>query len=233
MCRRPRPPRLDDHARPNCFGKRISVVHQNCFTWFRTFAVACCLAAGLVGCQSGGVNAVPGIDPDAVIVGLDDVRRITDRDDLTAQPVMDAPPSFQEHSRSPDQCRPVFGLEDAFGNNWSQFRAVTYTAVGGEISTIATVAQGIGIYPSEGMARSEFERLISSVDACAALHARLYGFTLNRLDPSTVSLVFPENSQSVVYRLASSTLIDVVVQGIPRSDQIAETVTHMISERLN
>jgi hypothetical protein len=83
------------------------------------------------------------------------------------------------------------------------------------------------------MARSEFERLISSVDACAALHARLYGFTLNRLDPSTVSLVFPENSQSVVYRLASSTLIDVVVQGIPRSDQIAETVTHMISERLN
>lgn len=208
------------------------MVRKDFFTRFRILAGACCLAVALTACHSGGVGAAPGIDADALIVGLDDVQRITDRGDLTALPVTDAPTSFPENSRTPEQCRPVFGQEDAFGHKWSQFRAVTYTAAGGEISTLSTVAQGIGIYPDDGAARAEFDRLVSSFEACAALQAKLYDFSLNKQDTSTVALVFPGNSQSVVYRIASSVLIDVVVQGIPRSDQIAETVTQMISERV-
>lgn len=208
------------------------MVHKDLVARFRMLAGMCCLAVALTACHSGGVSAAPRIQADALIVGLDDVQRITDRKDLAALPVTDAPPSYHENSRTPDQCRPVFGLEDAFGHNWSQFRAVTYTAVGGEISTISTVAQGIGIYADDGTARAEFDRLVSSFEACAALQARLYDFRINKQGPSTVVLVFPGNSQSVMYRVASSVLMDVVVQGIPRSDQIAEAVTQMISERV-
>ena len=208
------------------------MVHQDLFTRFKVLSGGCCLAAALVTYQSGGVLAAPGINADALIVSLEDVQHVTDRDDLTALPVMDAPPSYHENSRTPDQCRPVFGLADAFGHNWSQFRGVTYTAAGGEIHTISTVAQGIGIYPDDGTARSEFDRLVSSFEACAALHTKPYDFRLNKQDPSTVFLVFPGDSQSVVCRLASSVLIDVVVQGIPRSDQVAETVTRMITEQV-
>lgn len=208
------------------------MVHKDLFTHFRTLAGMCCLALVLTTCHAGAVFAAPGIDADALIVGLDDVQRITDRGDLTARPVVDAPPSFHENLRTPEQCRPVFGLEDAFGHNWSQFRAVTYTTVGGEISTISTVAQGIGIYPDDGAARAEFNRLVSSFEACVALQARLYDFRIDKRDPSAVALAFPGNSQSVMYRVASSVLINVVIQGLPRSDQIAETVTQMISDRV-
>lgn len=194
--------------------------------------VICGLAAILTACYTGGVGAVPGIDADALIVGLDEVQRITDRDDLAARPVTDAPTSYPEDLRTPDQCRPVFGQEDAFGHNWSQFRSATFTAVGGGISTISTVAQGIGIYPDDGTTRAEFDRLVSSFEACSALHAKLYDFRMSKRDSSTVVLVFPGNSQSVIYRAASSVLIDVVVQGLPQSDQIAETVAQMISDRV-
>lgn len=199
---------------------------------FKSPAITCCLFVALSACHSGGVGAAPGIDAGSLLVGLGDVQHVADRDDLTSLPVRDAPASHHESSYTPEQCRPVFGQEDAFGHNWSQFRAVTYTAAGGEISTISTVAQGIGIYTDDGAARSEFNRLVASFEACAALEAKLYDFSLNKQDPSTVALVFPGNSQSVMYRVASSVLIDVVVQGIPRSDQIAETVAQMISERV-
>ena len=199
---------------------------------FKRPAITCCLFVALSACHSGGVGAAPGLDASSLLVGLGDVQHVADRGDLTSLPVRDAPLSDHESSYTPDQCRPVFGQENAFGHNWSQFRAVTYTAAGGEISTISTVAQGIGIYTDEGAARAEFDRLAASFEACAALRAKLYEFSLNKQDPTTVALVFPGNSQSVMYRVASSVLIDVVVQGIPRSDQIAETVAQMISERV-
>ncbi|MFL0181491.1 sensor domain-containing protein [Mycobacterium sp. SMC-15] len=191
-----------------------------------------CFVLVLTACQSGGVGATPGIDAASLIVGLDEVQRVTDRDDLAALPVMDAPRSFHENLRTPDQCRPVFGLEEAFGHNWSQFRSATYTAAGGEISAISTVAQAIGVYPDDGTARAEFDRLASSFEDCAALQTKLYNFRINKLDPSTVALVFPGNSQTVTYRVTASVLIDVVVQGLPGSERIAETVSQMISERV-
>ena len=208
------------------------MVRKDLFIRFRVLTGTCCLALVLTACHSGGLGAAPGVDVGALIVGLDEVQRITDRDDLAAGPVSDAPPSFGGNLRTPDRCRPVFGEEDAFGHNWSQFRAVTYAATGGEIKAISAVAQGIGIYPDDGTARTEFDRLVSSFEACAALQAKLYNFRINRQDPSTVALVFPGNSQTVMYRLAAPALIDVVVQGIPRSDQVAEVVTHMISDRV-
>lgn len=208
------------------------MVHNDLFTRLRILAGVCCLAVTLTACHSGGVGAAPGVDADALIVGLNDVQRITDRYDLTALPATEAPSSYHDNLHTPDQCRPVFGQEHAFGHNWSQFRSVTYTAAGGEISAISTVAQGIGIYPDDGTARVEFDRLASSFEDCAALQTNLYNFRINKLDSSTVALVFPGNSQTVTYRIASSVLVDVVVQGIPRSDQIAETVAQMISERV-
>ncbi|WP_409427845.1 sensor domain-containing protein [Mycobacterium sp. SMC-11] len=208
------------------------MIRKGLFTRLKRPATTCCLVVALSACHSGGVGATPGIDAASLIVGLDEVQRVTDRDDLAALPVMDAPPSFHENLRTPDQCHPVFGLEEAFGHNWSQFRAVTYTAAGGEISTISTVAQGIGVYPDDGTARAEFDRLVASFEACSALQAKLYDFRIEKQDQSTVALAFPGNSQSVMYRVAESVLIDVVVQGLPRSDQIADTVTQLISERV-
>lgn len=208
------------------------MVHTDLFTRLRILAGVCCLAVTLTACHSGGVGAAPGVDAGSLIVGLNDVQRITDRYDLTALPVTEAPSSYHDNLHTPDQCRPVFGLEEAFRHNWSQFRAVTYTAVGGEISAISTVAQGVGIYPDDRTARGEFDRLASSFEACSALQAKLYDFSLNKRDPSTVALVFPGNSQTVTYRVTASVLIDVVVQGLPGSERIAETVAQMISERV-
>lgn len=208
------------------------MIRKRLFTRLQTLAVTCCLAAALTACHSGSVVAAPGFDADSLIVGLDDVQRIADRDDLTSLPVQDAPTSHYESPYTPDQCHPVFGQEDAFGHNWSQFRAVTYTAAGGEIKTMSTVTQAVGIYSDDGMARAEFDRLVSASEACAALQEKLYNFRVNKQGPSTVALVFPGNSQSVIYHVASSVLMDVVVQGLPRSDQIAETVTQMIAGRV-
>lgn len=207
------------------------MIRKRLFARLELLAATCCLAV-LTACHSGSVAAVPGFDADSLIVGLDDVQRIADRDDLTSLPVQDAPTSHYESPYTPDQCHPVFGQEDAFGHSWLQFRAVTYTAAGGEIKTMSTVTQAVGIYSDDGMARAEFDRLTSSSEACAALQAKLYSFRVNKQGPSTVALVFPGNSQSVIYHLASSVLIDVVVQGLPRSDQIAETVTQMIAGRV-
>ncbi|MGV0627683.1 sensor domain-containing protein [Mycolicibacter minnesotensis] len=209
------------------------MVRKDLFIRLKALAAVVCLSVTLTACRSAAVFAAPDIDADALIVGLEDVQRVTDRDDLTAGPVIGAPQAYPENSRVPDPCRPVFGLEEAFGNNWSQFRGVTYATSGGAIRTISTVAQNIGVYPDAGMARDEFDRLVTSFEACAKLREKLFDFSVNKQDPSTVALAFSGNATSVILRVTSSVLIDVVIQGIPRSDQVAEAVTQMISERVN
>lgn len=208
------------------------MIRKRLFPRFKMPAITYGIVVALSACHSGGVGAVPGVDAGSLIVGIGEVKRIADRNDLTSLPVRDAPASHHESSHTPEQCRPVFGQEDAFGHNWTQFRAMTYTAVGKEINVISAVTQAVGIYPDDGAAKAEFDRIVSFSEACATLKAKLYDFRMNRQDPSTVALVFPGNSQSVIYRVASSVLIDVVVQGIPRSDQIAEAVTQLISDRV-
>lgn len=209
------------------------MIRKRLFARHKTIAVSYCLAVALTACHSGGVAAAPGFDAASLIVGLNDIQRIADRSELTPMPVQDAPTPHYESPYTPDQCHPVFGQEDAFGHNWSQFRAVTYTAAGGgEIKTMSTVTQAVGIYPDDDTARTEFDRLISSAQACAALQEKLYNFRVKKQGPSSVSLAFPGNTQSVTYQVAGPVLIDVVVQGIPRSDQIAETVVQMISGRV-
>lgn len=203
----------------------------------------CCVAVGLSACAHPGAEMKPPSDDaaDALIVSVDDVRRIVGDNRLASQPGLDVhQPSRQ--NPGPDAqppCRAVLGGEATFGSGWSQFRSVEYSGLtmptisglpGGAM--YAGVTQAVGIYPDEGAARTAFERLVPALKACSDLHVKYYGFTVNEQDPSTAVLDYFEKYRSKIYRVKSSAVIYVGVIGFPQAERITGTVLQTITDRI-
>lgn len=222
----------------------------------RSGAIVCCTVSPMVACGSpnqtveGSAGPAHALVADSLIVGLDDVRRITGSSDLKSDARAD---DHQPHRRDVDAPGPcqVFNPQVAFGSGWTQFRSVvdngfarpspTGVVPPGATGPTATapvtrrpllVGQTVGVYPDAGAARNGFERLIPSLNECSALHAKHYGFVVNHPDASTATLNYGNGSSSI-YRVKSSVLIYVEIAGFPQSEQIAGRVSQTIADRIN
>jgi hypothetical protein len=180
--------------------------------------------------------AAPSNDADSLIVSLDDVRRIADLKDLTSYPYGDRHQPANQDADSPAPCRSAYDQQVTFGTDWNQFRTVTYNALVGTSpggpKKMYVVTQAVGIYPDTGAAQDAFDRLVPNLEACSALHVKYYDFTVSRPNPSTVTLDYAKQQPKIIYRVKSSTLIDIVVQGFPQSEQIADSVLQTIADRI-
>lgn len=202
----------------------------------RKLATAWCLAATLAGCTHPNAGTASDPDVDSLMVSVDDVRSIADLPALAPFPAGDLRRPASQDADTAGPCRPAYDQEAAFGTDWTQFRSVTYNALvgaaAGSAKKMYIVTQAVGSYADDGAARAAFERLVPALTACAELRLKYYDFTVRRQDSTTVALDYPNRQSNVIYRVKSDTLIDIVVQGFPQSEHIAETVLQTIADRI-
>jgi PknH-like extracellular domain len=217
--------------------KRLVLTH-NAFA-IRWVVVACAAAVAVSACaHHSGSPAKSGATPvgiDGLIVGVEDVRRIANADDLAPQaPDLHSPPRGDVNAPGP--CRAVGHSDLTFGTGWQEFRSAGYNGVtddtipGGN-SLVNEVTQAVARYPNSNTARGALDRLETTLRACADLHDPNFEFTLEKTDPSTLRITGHEWSH--LYREKGGVMVSVGVVGLEAAEQVADTVVQMISDRIS
>jgi hypothetical protein len=217
------------------FTKRLSLIH-NAFAG-RSAVVLCTAVVAISACSHSGAPAKSGTTPagiDALIVNVEDVRRIANADNLASHAAdLHSPP--QGDVNAPGPCRAVGHSDLTFGTTWQEFRSAGYNGVTDDIepggnSLVNEVSQAVAHYPDSSTARGAFHKLELTLQACADLHDVNYEFTLDKPDSSTLRISAHEWSH--LYREKSGVMISVGVVGLEAAEQIANTILQMITDRI-
>lgn len=198
--------------------------------------LVCSLLA--VGCAPRQVtaHAAPDTGPDALLVGLDEVRAIVGDDTLQFTGLGERSHPDTIDPAAPGPCWAVSNEAAVFDGGWTWFRAVEYRAPMTVTPTgkgFPTVTQALGGYPSGEAAQGALDRLAPAVTDCAALHLDAYTFTVDRPDPATLTLAFPGNARATVqYRVQDGVLLRVSALALDESDRIAGAVSRAITDRI-
>ncbi|WP_262490953.1 sensor domain-containing protein [Mycobacterium simiae] len=193
----------------------------------------------MTACTHQGTSATPtttlASGADALIIGVEEVRRIANYEELTAHSHADLhrPPSGD--LSAPGPCRAAGTSDLTFAGGWTEFRSAGYSGVTDDIdpggkALVDSVSQAVAIYPDAHTARAALDQLAASLTACMALHHPNYGFLVDKPDPTTVRIT--DQGWSHLYRAKNAVLISVGVLGIQPAEQIANTVLDAISERV-
>ena len=204
----------------------------------RVVLVVCCAVVALTGCSRHNTAAPPTPTPtgaDALIVSVEEVRRIANYEELTAHAHNDLRHPPVGDVNAPGPCRAAGTSDLTFASGWTEFRSAGYSGVTddidpGGLALVDSVSQAVAIYPDAHAARSALDQLESSLNACVALHDPKYDFTLDKPVPS--SLRITDNGWSHQYRAKNSVLISVGVLGIEPAERIASTIMETIVDRV-
>ncbi|WP_090600804.1 sensor domain-containing protein [Mycobacterium lentiflavum] len=204
---------------------------------FRPIAIACCAVMLMTACSHSSTPATPHTVTrvDDMIVGIDEVRQIAKTDDLRPRAKADTHKPAPSDANAPAPCRVVGHNELTFGNNWTEFRSAGYHGVTDDIqpggnAMVNGVTQAVARYANPDAAQGVLRQLESSLQACVALHDPGYAFTLDKPDPSTLRL--SADQWSHLYRTKSAMILSVGVVGLEASDQIANSVLQIITDRV-
>ncbi|OBK23014.1 sensor domain-containing protein [Mycobacterium asiaticum] len=202
----------------------------------RVVVVVCC--ALLIGCSHHNAPAAtPTGTPsaDALIVSVEEVRRIANYEELTAHAHADLrhPPSGDVNAPGP--CRAAGTSDLTFASGWTEFRSAGYSGVTddidpGGLALVDSVSQAVAIYPDTHAARNALDQLESSLNACVALHDPKYDFKLDKPSPGTLRIT--DNGWSHQYRVKNAVLMSVGVLGIEPAERIASTILDNITDRI-
>jgi hypothetical protein len=176
----------------------------------------------------GSANGAP-LDAATLIVSLDDMRRLTGLPGLVKGNELNAEPRQGGYGQVPVPCRAVSMMDVAFGQTWTQFKALTYSDSTHKTGDFANVLQAVGVYADDNAARAVFEQLLSNLQQCAALHWGPYEFSMQQQDPSSFTL---SNEVEHSYRVKGTVVIEVTASYFPDSSQVASTVMRTISDRI-
>jgi hypothetical protein len=201
-----------------------------------------CSAPTLVACHHGsgqpGSTPTPEFALDSLFASLDDVRQISGLSDLKADPQGAQQQPYRPQTRGPGPCLAFSDQQVAFGDTWKSFREVSYEAFRkpfpGAASSLSSVNQVAGVYPDPDTARAVFNKLPPQFEACAALHAKYYNFTLDQPDPATITLTYTGDFQSTtVYKVQSKYILLVSANAMPHSGQTALDILQKITGHIH
>lgn len=202
----------------------------------------CCSALTVFACHHGAgkteVRQTPKPNADSLIVSVEEVRQIAGLPNLKPDPHGDERQPYHASPGAPGPCQPVSDEQAAFGDAWTQFRGVGYSVLAsptpGGAKKLSTVNQAVSIYPNTEAARNAFDKLVPQLDACSALHAKYYDFTLTRPDASTVTLTYAGHFEAAsIYKVQSEHLLLVSALAVPHPGQTARDVLEKITARIN
>lgn len=192
----------------------------------------------VAGCSDSNTSATPtsaATGADALIVSIDDVRRIANYEELTAHAHADLRHPPVGDVNAPGPCRAAGTSDLTFAGGWTEFRSAGYSGVTddidpGGLAMVDSVNQAVAIYPDAHAARSALDQLHASLNACVALHDPKYDFKLDK--PDTSSLWITDNGWSHQYRVKNAVLMSVGVLGIEPAERIASAILDNITDRI-
>ncbi len=203
----------------------------------RTVFVVWCALAGLCGCSHHDTAAAPApvSRVDALIVSVEEVRRIANYEELTPHAHADLRHPPVGDLNAPGPCRAAGTSDMTFAPGWTEFRSAGYSGVTddtlpGGIALIDSVNQAVAIYSDAAAARSALDRLETSLNACVALHDPKYTFRVDK--PDSTSLRITDSGWSHQYHVKNAVLMSVGVLGIEPADRIASTILDQITDRI-
>ncbi|OBK10140.1 sensor domain-containing protein [Mycobacterium asiaticum] len=200
--------------------------------------IVCCALLALTGCSHHNQPAAPSTGTpraDALIVSVEDVRRIANYEALTAHAHSDLrhPPSGDVNAPGP--CRAAGTSDLTFAGGWTEFRSAGYSGVTddldpGGLAMVDSVSQAVAIYPDTNMTRSALNQLEGSLNACMAIHDPNYDFRLDK--PNQDTLRITDSGWSHQYRVKDTVLMSVGVLGIEPAERITATILDNITDRI-
>lgn len=202
----------------------------------RAVFVISCAVAVLTGCSHHSTPSPPAATgADALIVSVEEVRRIANYDELTAHEHANLrnPPAGDVNAPGP--CRAAGTSDLTFASGWTEFRSAGYSGVTddidpGGLALVDSVSQAVAIYPDSHAARSALDQLANSLNACVALHDVKYDFKLDK--PDALTLRITDHGWSHQYRAKNSVLMSVGVLGIEPAERISTDILDLISNRI-
>jgi PknH-like extracellular domain len=154
--------------------------------------IVCGAVVAASGCSHGKNSAKPSSAPqsgvDALIVSVEDVRKIANAEDLTLHPHADLRKPPPGDANAPGPCRAVGHSDLTFGTGWTEFRSAGYNGVTddiepGGVALVNSVTQAVARYSDSSAARGAFHQLELTLQACADLKDPNYTFNLGRRIP--------------------------------------------------
>ncbi|MCV6985387.1 sensor domain-containing protein [Mycobacterium shinjukuense] len=205
----------------------------------RVAVIVWCTAAVISACSQHSTAVrytAPVSGADALIVSVEDVRRIADYAELTPHAHADLRHPPQGDLNAPGPCRAAGTSDLTFAEGWSEFRSAGYSGVTDDIDPggmvmVDSVSQAVAVYPDARAARNALDQLESSLTACMALHDPNYDFTLDKTDAATLRIT--DQGWSHLYRVKNAVLMSVGVVGIEPAERIAGTVLQTITDRIS
>lgn len=206
----------------------------------RSVLIACCAVIAVSACSHDSTAAKPSSPPqatgiDALIVSVEDVRRIADYDELTThghESLRNPPPGDMN---APGPCRAAGTSDLTFASGWTEFRSAGYSGVTDDIdpggrALVDSVSQAVAIYPDARTTRNALDQLMSSLQECAAMRDPHYDFKVDKPDATTVRIT--DQGWSHFYRAKNAVLISVGVVGIEPAERIASDVLQAVTDRV-
>ncbi|ORB87754.1 hypothetical protein B1987_21655 [Mycobacterium kansasii] len=202
--------------------------------------IVCTALLVITACSHKGTSAkpsttAPASGADALIISVEEVRRIANYEELTAHSHADLRRPPPGDLNAPGPCRAAGTSDLTFAGGWTEFRSAGYSGVTDDIDPggmvmVDSVSQAVAIYPDAHAARAALEQLETSLNACMALHDPKYTFTVDKPDASTLRIT--DAGWSHLYRAKNTVLISVGVLGIEPAERIAATVLDAICDRV-
>ena len=154
----------------------------------------CCAAFTVSACWNfnaqvkSGPAPAAGVDAEALILSVEDVRRIANSEELATHEHSDLHHPSPGNVNAPGTCRAVGNSEASYAGGWTQYREVGYSGVTDDIEPggrpmIDEVSQAVVVYPDAGAASGALhalgrtaDRLCRSARQCLHFHAGQTGF---------------------------------------------------------
>jgi hypothetical protein len=229
-------PRRTDHPSTPIFQSPVchqqSSCRRGCHHWLQRCGRG-------VSCSNAPTNtgAVPPEHAyaESLILSVEEVRHITNFEGLQPYSHADRHHPIEGSVNAPGPCRAVGSSDLTFTAGWEEYRAVAYSGTTddlrpGGIAPINVVSQAVAVYRNASAAHMALDLLESRLHECASLHDRAYDFIMEKPNSSTLRL--SSAGWSHLYRVKSSVLVSVGVLGIEPTEQIANTVLQIITDRI-
>ncbi|MBY0388505.1 MAG: sensor domain-containing protein [Mycobacterium pseudokansasii] len=207
----------------------------------KSLFIICTALLVITACAHKGTSAKPSTTTtppsgaDALIIGVEEVRRIANYEELTAHSRADLRRPPPGDLNAPGPCRAAGTSDLTFASGWMEFRSAGYSGVTDDIDPggmvmVDSVSQAVAIYPDAHAARAALDQLEASLNACMALHDPKYTFNVDKPDSATLRIT--DQGWSHLYRVKNAVLMSVGVLGIEPAERIANTVLDAICDRV-
>ncbi|WP_255788226.1 sensor domain-containing protein [Mycobacteroides abscessus] len=197
-----------------------------------SIAIPTVLALVVSSCTNAKTRESNDIDPDSLIVSVEDVEQISNFQGFTPDGYVKKEQPTPLDPSAPAACQIVFNQGMIFGADPKAFRSVVYSGkTGGYVKGVNQIVQSVAVYSEAATAQSTFDHLKPELAKCSDAHIKNYEFTLTQPNSSTIFL--DSKYWKAAYRVKSTVLASTSSTGFQHPELVTQGVLDAMTERVN